>query len=184
MFIERTDAEAETPIVWPPDVKNWLIRKDPLAGKDWRQEEKGMTEDKTVGWHHQLDRHEFEQAGSWWWTGKPGMLQSMGSQRVGCGWATELNWSQTAWYPNDVAPPTLWNVSRHLLGLMGRQLLLVLSSSIPNSPLPLCFLFAWWNISLRHGSRYLSCIHKMPSLRARAHRLCLEEQKDGKNWGS
>ena len=54
--------EAETPILWPPDVKNWLIGKDPDAGKEWRQEEKGMTEDEMVGWHHWLDGHEFEQA--------------------------------------------------------------------------------------------------------------------------
>ena len=52
VFIERTDAEAEAPILWPPDAKNWLIWKDPDAGKDWRQEEKGMTEDEMVGWHH------------------------------------------------------------------------------------------------------------------------------------
>ena len=58
----RTDAEAETPILWLPDAKSWLIRKDPDAGKDWRQEEKGMTEDEMVGWHHWLDGHEFEQA--------------------------------------------------------------------------------------------------------------------------
>ena len=56
-----TDAEAETPIVWLPDVKNWLIRKDHDAGKDGRQEEKGMTEDEMVGWHHWPDGHEFEQ---------------------------------------------------------------------------------------------------------------------------
>ena len=61
IFIGRTDAEAETPILWPPDAKNWLIRKDPDAGKDWRWEEKGTTEDEMVGWHHRLDRHEFEQ---------------------------------------------------------------------------------------------------------------------------
>ena len=54
IFIGRTDAEAETPVLWPPDVKNWLIWKDPDAGKDWRQEEKGTTEDEMVGWHHQL----------------------------------------------------------------------------------------------------------------------------------
>ena len=60
--IGRTDAEAETPILWLPDVKNWLTGKDPDAGKDWRQEEKGMTEDGMVGWHHWLDGHEFEQA--------------------------------------------------------------------------------------------------------------------------
>ena len=57
-----TDAEAETPVVWPPDVKSQLVGKDPDAGKDWRQEEKGTTEDKMVGWHHRLDGHEFEQA--------------------------------------------------------------------------------------------------------------------------
>ena len=61
IFIERTDVEVETPILWSPDAKNWLIRTDPDAGKDWRQEEKGMTEDEMVGWHHQLDGHEFEQ---------------------------------------------------------------------------------------------------------------------------
>ena len=62
ILIGRTDAEAETPILWPPDVKNWLIGKDPDAGKDWGQEEKGTTEDEMVGWHHWLGRHEFEQA--------------------------------------------------------------------------------------------------------------------------
>ena len=62
IFIGRTDAEDETLILWPPDVKNWLIGKDLDAGKDWRQEEKGRTEDEMVGWHHRLDGHEFEQA--------------------------------------------------------------------------------------------------------------------------
>ena len=61
MFIGRTDAEAETPILWKPDAKNWLIGKDPDAGKDWRRDEKGMTEDEMVRWHHRLDGHEFEQ---------------------------------------------------------------------------------------------------------------------------
>ena len=57
IFIGRTDAEAETPIIWPPDVKHWLTGKDPDAGKDWRQEEKGTTEDDMVGWHHPLSGH-------------------------------------------------------------------------------------------------------------------------------
>ena len=61
IFTGRTDAEAEAPILWQPDVKNWLIWKYPDAGKDWRQGEKGMTEDETVGWHHRLDGHGFEQ---------------------------------------------------------------------------------------------------------------------------
>ena len=95
IFIGRTDAAAETPILWPPDMKNWLIRKDPDAGKDWRWE-KGTTENEMVGWHHQLDGHEFEQAlgvgdgqGS---LSIRSRLQSMGLQRVGHDWATELNW--------------------------------------------------------------------------------------------
>ena len=59
VFIGRTDAEAETPILWPPDVKNWLIWKDPDAVKDWGQEKKGTTEDEMAGWHHRLNRHGF-----------------------------------------------------------------------------------------------------------------------------
>ena len=62
IFIVRTDVEAETPVFWPPVAKNWLLGKDPDAGKDRRQEEKGMTEDEMVGWHHRLNGHEFEQA--------------------------------------------------------------------------------------------------------------------------
>ena len=61
IFIGRTDAEAEAPILWPPDVKSQLTGKDPDAGKDWRQEEKGMTEDEIVGWHHWLNGHEFKE---------------------------------------------------------------------------------------------------------------------------
>ena len=60
IFIGRTDVEAEAPILWPPDTKNWLIGKDPDAGKDWRQGKKGMTEVEMVGWHHRLDGHECE----------------------------------------------------------------------------------------------------------------------------
>ena len=60
VFIIRTDAEAETPILWAPHAKSWLIGKDPDAGRDWGQEEKGTTENEMIGWHHQLDRHEFE----------------------------------------------------------------------------------------------------------------------------
>ena len=62
IFIGRTDAETEAPILWLPDTKNWLIGKDPDFGKDWRQEEKGTAEDEMVGWHHQLNGHEFEHA--------------------------------------------------------------------------------------------------------------------------
>ena len=58
----RIDAEGEIPVLWAPDAKNWLLEKDPDAGKDWKQEKKGMTEDEMVGWHHQLSGREFEQA--------------------------------------------------------------------------------------------------------------------------
>ena len=95
VFIGWTDVEAKTPIFWPLDEKCWLIWKDPDVEKDWRQEEKGMTEDEMVGWHYRLRGHEFgSNSGSWWWTGRPGVLQSMGSQRVGHDWATELHWTE------------------------------------------------------------------------------------------
>ena len=94
IFIETTDAEAETPMLWPPDAKNWLIGKDPDAGKDWRQEEKGMTEDEMVGWHHRLDGHESELTlGVGDGQGDLACCSPMGSERVGHDWATELNWT-------------------------------------------------------------------------------------------
>ena len=91
IFIGRTDAK--TPILWPPDVKNQLIGKGHDAGKDWKQEEKGTTEDEMVRWHHWVNGHEFD-VGSWWWTGRPGVLQSMRSKRVRRDWETELNWTE------------------------------------------------------------------------------------------
>ena len=100
MFIGRTDAEAETPILWPPDAKTWLIGKDPDAGRDWGQEKKGTTEDEMVGWHHQLDGHEFG------WT--PGVGDGQGGLaccgswgcRVGHDWATEQNWIRKKMFSN------------------------------------------------------------------------------------
>ena len=92
VFIGSTDAEAETPILWPPDAKNWLIGKDPDAGKDWRQEEKGTTEDEMVGWHHWLNGHEFEQGlGVGDGQGRLACC-SPWSRRVGHNWGTKLNW--------------------------------------------------------------------------------------------
>ena len=94
--IGRTDAKAETPILWPSDVKNWLIWKDPDAGKDWRQEEKRTTEDEMVGWHHQLNGHEFEQA--------PGFGNGQGGLACCSPWGRkqsdmneQLNWTETTW---------------------------------------------------------------------------------------
>ena len=93
IFIGKTDAEAETPIFWPPDANSWLIWKDLDSGKDWGQEEKWMTEDVMVGWHHPSTQWTWVwvNSGSWWWTGRPGVLQFMRWQRVGHGWVTELN---------------------------------------------------------------------------------------------
>ena len=82
IFIGRTDAEAEVPIVWPPDVKSWLIGKDPDAGKDQRQNEKKVAEDEMVEWHYQFNGHEFEQTGRQWRTEKSGAGKFMGLQRV------------------------------------------------------------------------------------------------------
>ena len=93
IFIGRTGAEAETPIFWSPDVKNWLIGKDPDAGKDWRWEEK---DDRGLsGWMASPTWWTWiwVSSRSWWWTGKPGVLQSMAFQRVGHIWTTELNWN-------------------------------------------------------------------------------------------
>ena len=92
IFIGRTDAEAEAPILWPPDAKSQLTGKDAGAGKDWGQEEKGVTDDGMVGWHHWLNGHEFEQTlgdSEESMPGKPGILQSIGSQRVGLDLVTE-----------------------------------------------------------------------------------------------
>ena len=94
-FFGRNDAKAETPVLWPPHVKSWLIGKDSDAGRDWGQEEKGTTEDKMAGWHHWLEGCESVNSGSWWWTGRPGVLWFIGSQRVGHDWATELNWTDS-----------------------------------------------------------------------------------------
>ena len=103
IFIGRTDTEAEAPILWPPDVKSWLTGKDSDYGKDWRWEVKGMT--GWAGWMASLTQRTWVWVNSWnwWWTGRPGVLQSMGSQRIGHDWATELN----LLIQNNNAPLTL-----------------------------------------------------------------------------
>ena len=92
MFIGRTDVEAKIPIRWPPDVKNWFIWKKPDAGRDWGQEEKWTTEGLD-GWMASPSQWTWVwvNSGSWWWTGRPGVLQFMGSQRSGHDWEIELN---------------------------------------------------------------------------------------------
>ena len=99
IFTGRKDAEAEAPILWPHDVKTWLNRRDPEAGKDWRQDEKGTTEDKMVGWHHGLNRHAFEQApGDGEGQGSLASMQSIGSQRVEYDWTIQ---QQQKWFNSN-----------------------------------------------------------------------------------
>ena len=89
IYTGRTDAEAEAPILWPPDEKSWLIGKDPDAGKDWRQEEKGTTEDESVGWHYHLKGHEFEPALGEDEGQRSLVCCSPGAQKVRQDWETE-----------------------------------------------------------------------------------------------
>ena len=96
IFIGRIDAEAETLILWPSDGKNWLIRKDPDAGEDWRQEEKGMTEVEMVGWHHQLDGHEFEHT----------LGVGDGQESLVCYTRGSQSWT---WVSDWVNSPKCWN---------------------------------------------------------------------------
>ena len=117
IFIGRTDAETEAPILWPFDGKNWLTGKDPNAGKDWRWQEKGMTEDEMVGWYHWLNGHEFEQA--------PGVGDGQGSLACWSPWGCKesdttewLNWTELKmkcklwnnWKRDTMPSGPLWNL--------------------------------------------------------------------------
>ena len=115
VFIGRTDAEAETPALWPPDVKSWLFRKDSDAGKGWKQEDKGTTEDEMVGWHHQLNGDEFEQT--------LGVGDGQGGLACYSPWSLKaldmtmwLNWTEPSWmncifWPNTWTMPH-WDISK------------------------------------------------------------------------
>ena len=94
-FFGRNDAEAETPILWPPHEKSWLIGKDSDAGRDWGQRRRGRQRMRWLDASPTRWMWLWMNSRSWWWTGRPGVLWFMGSQRVGQEWATELNWTES-----------------------------------------------------------------------------------------
>ena len=114
IFIGRTDAEAETPILWPPDVKNWLIGKDLDAGKDWRQEEKGMTEDETVGWHHQFNGMSLSK------------LWELMIDRVTKSWRRLNDWTELNWIL-FITAPKVETAQTSISWLTNRQILVYCS---------------------------------------------------------
>ena len=139
VFIGRTDAKAETPVLWPPNAKSWLIGKDPDAGRDWGQEEKGTTEDKMAGWHHRLNGHEFG------WAPRVGDGQgglaccNSWGHRVRHDWATELNWID--WTLN--LKSGLGQVRCHLRwGVLGSQH----QQRLDTNASALIYLFSLWGI--------------------------------------
>ena len=151
LFIERADAEAETPILWPPDVKNWLIGKDPNAGKDWRGEEKGLTEDEMVGWHHWLDGHKFEQA--------PGVGDGQGSL-VCCNLWCCKELDTTEWLNWLTIKLPSYNFSNLGLSFVGYLVL------VP------CFVALKMSTILRLAYEAVSVSRKEISLWHQAHRWC------------
>ena len=110
ILIGRTDAEAETPILWPPDAKNWLIWKDPDAGNDWRWKENGTTEDEMVGWHHWLNGHEFESAPGAG-DGQGGLACCSPQGRKELDTTEQLNWTELRSYWGRECPNAIWLVS-------------------------------------------------------------------------
>ena len=136
----RTDAEAEVPIPWPPDMKNWLTGKDADTGKNWGQEEKAVTEDQMVGWHHWLNRHEFEQT--------PGDSEGQGSvhDAVYCitknwtwlnTWTTTFNWKQTCilWlFQSRELFPTHVHITTHVMSICSlvSKNCVVIAASLPS----------------------------------------------------
>ena len=114
IFIGRTDVAAETLIFWSPDMKSWLIGKDPDAGEDWRQEEKEKTEDEMVGWHHWLDRHGLSMLWELVMDREPVVMQSMGLQRVRHNWAIELNWTELIYPLQKIIESIIMRISLNI----------------------------------------------------------------------
>ena len=126
IFIGRTDAEDKAPIFWPPDAKNWFTGKDPDAGKDWRQEKKGMTKDEMVAWHHWLDGHEFEQA--------PGVGDGQGSLVCCSPWGCKelvmterLNWGMLRVHDDCLSQQSI-----HVAAKLEFRMIVALSATLIN----------------------------------------------------
>ena len=140
IFTGRTDAEAGSPILWPPDANSWLIGKDPDAGQDWRREEKGTTEDEMVGWHHWLNGHGFEQA--------PGDAEGQGSLAVHGVMRSQTQLSDWTVGTNSVEPRTLFFASQ---GQVSKVMICMLNWdfwSVPLKTYPNCQHLdgvSWWN---------------------------------------
>ena len=157
IFIGRTDAEAETPILWPPDAKNYLFGKDFDAGKDWKQKEKRMTEDEMVGWHHRLDGREFEQA--------PGVGDGQGILACCSPWGhkesgmtvrlkwTELNFPWTSVHMNE-----LFFVPSHSHRFIGKFIRFYT---------PIVFLGTCYFVSLSWGTTIVSLTNLKPNGRVK-----------------
>ena len=111
IFIGRTDAEAETPILWPPDAKNWLLWKDPDSGKDWRQEEKGTTEDEMASPTQWI--WVWRNSGSWWWTGRAGILQPTGHKESDT--TEQLNWTECRFETQGPYFQAMWQIDLSFL---------------------------------------------------------------------
>ena len=109
VFIGRTDAEAETPILWPPHAKCWLTGKDPDAGRDWGRRRRGW---QRMRWASPTRcTWVWMNSGSWWWTGRPGVLRFMGLQRVGHNWVTEMNWTELNWITESLCCTAVINTT-------------------------------------------------------------------------
>ena len=127
IFIGRTDSEVEALILWPPDAKNWLLGKDPDAGKNWRQEENGTTEDETVRWHHRLDGHEFEHG--------LGVGGGHGSLACCSPWDCK-KWNMTEWLSWNSSSSWQWECNRewHALGAACEGVMYMYLCSMSNPP--------------------------------------------------
>ena len=134
MFIGRTDAEVEAPILCPPHAKSWLIGKDPDAGKDWRQEEKGTTEDEMVGWHQWPMEMSLDELWELLMDRKAWLAAVQGSQRVGHDWATQLNWSQVIHFTFAIKKAEPWRTDAFKLWCWRRRLRVLGLQGDPTSP--------------------------------------------------